>query len=105
MRSLLEKQAKELAAQSYQTVIVSDETTDNEPIFVAYNPELRGCMAQGETVAEAVEELAEARLEYILSLLEDGLPIPPPQNTCTGTTSGGAPTTAIYTYTGSPSLL
>jgi predicted RNase H-like HicB family nuclease len=81
MTSDLEQRAEELAARPYSVEIIHDETTTGEPIIVMSHPELPGCMAQGSTLKEAREELAEARKEYILSLLEDGLPVPGPATT------------------------
>lgn len=37
--------------------IVEDETTEGRPCFVAYDLNLPGCMAQGETEKEAWHEL------------------------------------------------
>jgi predicted RNase H-like HicB family nuclease len=79
MSESLRDKARKLAAQPYKIIITNDETTDGDPIVVVYNPELPGCMAQGNTIAEAQESLREAREEYILSLLEDNLPIPVPE--------------------------
>jgi hypothetical protein len=42
-------------------------------------------MAQGKTPEEALHELDQARFEYILSLLEDGLPVPGPLDRKVGT--------------------
>jgi predicted RNase H-like HicB family nuclease len=78
MTSDLEKRAEKLANRPYTVEFMEDETTDGEPIFVVSHPELPGCMAQGETLHEALQELEDARKEYILSLLEDGLPVPQP---------------------------
>ncbi|MBI4311603.1 MAG: type II toxin-antitoxin system HicB family antitoxin [Chloroflexi bacterium] len=44
--------------------------------YVAYVPALKGCVSQGETKAEAVENIKEAMEVYIEALLEDGLPVP-----------------------------
>lgn len=62
----------------YSVEIVPDLTTDGEQIFVARHPELPGCMAQGQTPQDAVESLADAREEYLDSLLEDGIEPPTP---------------------------
>lgn len=70
--------AKKLSERLYATRIQRDLLSDNSDIFVAYNPELKGCKAQGKTSDEALSNLADARFEYILSLLEDGLLVPEP---------------------------
>ena len=74
----LRTQAEKLAAEPYTVDILKDETVDGRMVFVASHPELPGCMAQGDTIAEAVENLGAAAVEYIVSLLEDGLPVPSP---------------------------
>lgn len=71
--------AEKLAERPYVTEVMLDETTDGQHIYVARAPELEGCMAQGKTDEEAVLSLSEARIDYIHSLLEDGLPIPHPR--------------------------
>ena len=76
MKSELEDKAKYLASQPYAVEILKDKTTAGDDIFLARNPDLKGCMAQGITMQEALANLADARLDYIESLLEDGEPIP-----------------------------
>ncbi len=84
MQEALREKVKLLAALPYLTEVSKDETTTGSRIFVALHPELQNCMAQGETVEQALIELADAREEYILSLLEDGLDVPRPEVTLTG---------------------
>ena len=48
--------------------------------YMAVHTELEGCMAQGNTPAEAVQNLTEARRDYINALLDEGLEIPLPQS-------------------------
>jgi predicted RNase H-like HicB family nuclease len=81
----LDEQAKELAARPYTTVIARDDTDKEFPYYVVYNPELPRCLADGETIQEALVNLEDARTEYILSLLQDGLPVPPPATQATAT--------------------
>lgn len=50
-----------------------DATTDGQPVWMAFDDSLPGCMAQGFTEDEARDELALARHEYLRSLWEDGL--------------------------------
>lgn len=52
----------------YRTYVMQDNC-DGMPCFMAYNPELEGCMAQGPTPQEALANLKEARSEYIAELL------------------------------------
>ena len=44
--------------------------------WVAECPSLPGCISQGKTKQEAITNIREAIEGYILSLEEDGLPIP-----------------------------
>ena len=72
----IKKKAKYLASQPYTIEVLEDETTSGGRIYLARNPELEGCMAQGATIQEAIDNLTDARIEFIESLLEDGEPIP-----------------------------
>ncbi|HLK57864.1 MAG TPA: type II toxin-antitoxin system HicB family antitoxin [Chthonomonadaceae bacterium] len=48
--------------------------------YMAYNPELEGCMAQGDTPYDAVNQLKEARRLYISTLLKRNLAVPIPSD-------------------------
>jgi len=74
----LRSKAENLAKRSYIVEVVRDQTTDDQPIYLARNPELEGCFGQGDTSEEAIQDLLEARIDFIQSLLEDGLPVPDP---------------------------
>jgi len=75
----LREQAQRLANRPYRSVVFSDKSTEGEPLYVALNPELEGCVSQGDTVAEARHNLDDARVDFIYFLLEDGLSVPEPQ--------------------------
>ena len=92
---MLNKEAERLAAQSYLTQIVREELANGKSVFVALIPELEGCMAQGSTVTEAVNELREVRIKYILHFLEHGLRIPGPSMTQKTSTEGWTLTATI----------
>jgi len=81
MNTNLRKKAEKLAALPYLTEIVQDETTDEQPIYLARILELEGCLGQGKTIEEAIQDLNEAKIDFILSLLEDHMPIPQPTTT------------------------
>lgn len=90
MSASIEENAKMLASRKYATVLLKEEPQEDQMIFVAFNPELRGCMAQGSSDDEAIANLAEARYDYIMSLLADGLMVPDPSpisTTCKTTTT------------------
>ena len=44
--------------------------------WVAECPSLPGCISQGKTREEAVENIKEAIEGYVAALKEDGLPVP-----------------------------
>jgi predicted RNase H-like HicB family nuclease len=75
----LRQTAIDLAERPYSMLVFLDEDTDGTLGYVALNPELEGCMSQGDTYNEAIENLNEARIDYIESMLEDNLAIPEPQ--------------------------
>lgn len=58
------------------TVIIQYDSTDK--IFVASIPDLPGCMAHGETQAEALQELSVARDLWLETAEEVGKEIPKP---------------------------
>ena len=58
------------------TVILERETDGG---FSVYVPSLPGCASQGETEHEALANIREAIEAYLMSLRDDGLPIPSEQ--------------------------
>ncbi|MDX2077018.1 MAG: type II toxin-antitoxin system HicB family antitoxin [bacterium] len=74
------EEAKKLANHNYTIEISQDNLSDGSVIFMARNPELKGCKAQGVTRTEAVNNLRDARIDYIYFLLEDGLDVPSPKS-------------------------
>lgn len=71
--------AEELARRPYLTMTSLEETTDNEPIYFARVLEINGCFGQGKTHEEAVKDLQLAMVDFIESLIEDGLEVPEPR--------------------------
>lgn len=59
----------------YRVEIIKD--TDEEG-YVAFIPELKGCITTGLTEEDALENLKDAKAAWLLSALEDGDPIPEP---------------------------
>jgi antitoxin HicB len=51
---------------------------DEDEIFVAECPSLPGCVSQGKTRREAVENIQDAIRGYLESLRRHNEPIPPP---------------------------
>jgi predicted RNase H-like HicB family nuclease len=50
---------------------------DEDGVFVAEVPSLPGCLSQGVSRSEAMENIREAILAYLESLEAHGEPIPP----------------------------
>lgn len=46
--------------------------------FTAYFPELQGCITCGETYKEAVDNAIEAKKEWLIACIEEGIKIPSP---------------------------
>jgi len=44
--------------------------------YAAYVPDLPGCVATGNTIAEVEANIAEAIRFHVEGLVEDGLPVP-----------------------------
>lgn len=78
MNNNLLKKAEELAARNYKIAVSEDRTTSGQVIYMAKNPELIGCMAQGATLEEAIGNLKDARIDYIYDSLKDGVAVPDP---------------------------
>ncbi len=57
----------------YRVLIEQDE----DGVFVAEVPALPGCISEGHTRAEVVENVKEAISAYLESLVAHGEPIPP----------------------------
>ena len=85
--------AELLAALPYAVEVVPALDTAGNTVYLATNPELRGCMAHGINPDEALLNLSEARALYMATLVEDGLMPPMPAAVKTG----GRPFTAVWT--------
>jgi antitoxin HicB len=58
----------------YRVIVEPDE----DGVYVAEVPTLPGCISQGQTRAEAIENIKEAIAVYLESLDAHDEPIPPP---------------------------
>jgi predicted RNase H-like HicB family nuclease len=83
-------QAEALAQRPYLIKTSIEETTDNQPIYFAQVHELAGCFGQGTTHEAAVADLHLAMVDFIESLLEEGLPVPEPKKLINSTMGTGA---------------
>lgn len=59
----------------YDIEIVPD-IAGTRHVFVASHPELPGCMSDGESIEDALSNLADARALYVRALRDRGLQIP-----------------------------
>lgn len=58
----------------YRVIIEQDE----DGVYIAECPSFPGCISQGETRAEAEENIKDAVKGYIESLKKHNEPVPPP---------------------------
>ena len=72
---------------SYDIVIKQIEDEDGGGFLITI-PQLKGCMSDGETVAEAYENITEAKREWFSDMLKRNIPIPEPAETSSETYSG-----------------
>jgi predicted RNase H-like HicB family nuclease len=98
-KDMLYQRAKEISQLPYFNQVSLDETTEGKIIYIAKTLELPGCISQGKTSDEALKNLGDARIDFIFSLLEDGLPIPEPTQQYSETSSING---TVYTFGKSP---
>lgn len=72
----LRRRAREIMKRPYRKVIRGDA----EEGYLGEVPELPGCLTAGATEAEALANLNEAMLAWLMTALEDGIPIPEPEH-------------------------
>jgi predicted RNase H-like HicB family nuclease len=89
-------QAKQLAHRPYLLMTSLDITTEDQPIYFARVLEMDGCFGQGDTPEEAIEDLQLAMVDFIESLIEDGLYIPEPSRLVKTTESTGSKKTLTF---------
>jgi predicted RNase H-like HicB family nuclease len=92
--------AEELAKRSYILMTSVGETTDDQPIYFARVLEMEGCFGQGETREQAVQDLQLAMVDFIESLLDDGLTVPEPTSLVNTTLSTAAESTLTFVGAG-----
>jgi antitoxin HicB len=66
--------------EEYMKLPYTVELTPDEEGFLAKLKELDGCMTVGDTVAEALEMLEDAKCEWFIAALEDDFNIPLPES-------------------------
>jgi len=58
----------------YRTIVKQDE----DGVFIAECPNLPGCLSQGKTRSQALDNIRDAIKGYLESLKKHNEPIPPP---------------------------
>jgi len=61
--------------KKYRLSVTVESLEDGRYLAVA--PDLRGCLAEGDTIAEAIENVEDAARVIIELCLKEGLPMPP----------------------------
>lgn len=72
------EEAEKLALLPYTVSLIKETDSAGNPVYLAFNRELDGCIANGNSFGEAIENLKEARIDYIQVLLLSGEPVPHP---------------------------
>lgn len=73
----MDKRLKYYMKLRYTTQITEIDAEDGGGYLVEI-PLLKGCISDGETIAEALDNIREAKLEWFTYMLENDLPIPEP---------------------------
>lgn len=73
----LEVRADAIIARPYSRFLF--QHADDEHWYVRI-PEFEGCMSDGDTPEEALENVKDAMFEWVYSMLEDGFGVPEPAN-------------------------
>jgi predicted RNase H-like HicB family nuclease len=92
-------EAQRLASRGYTTQLSEDTLSDGAKVYLAEHPELPGCMTQGNTLDEALNDLKQITVDFIYYLLEDGLEVPGPIHSQTITGSSSKPLSTNYVQT------
>ena len=88
MNKKLYQRAQQLANRAYSVTAERDTLSDGTKVYLMRHPELSGCMSHGMTLQEAEENLLDATIEYIYSLLLDNFPVPEPRYPASFYTNG-----------------
>lgn len=73
----MEKNLKYYMDLRYPTQITEISIEDGGGYMIEI-PLLKGCMSDGETIFEALENIKDAKMEWFTYMLENNLPIPEP---------------------------
>lgn len=71
----MNKKLEQYMSKNYKLEIFKDE---DEIGYAAMHPELKGCITCAESIEKAVENLEDAKREWIMAAIADGIDIPEP---------------------------
>lgn len=74
----MEARLEDFIRLSYSIRVVPELSTEGLLCYMAYHPELPGCMSHGDTPEEAIANLSEAKKLYIKILIKKGQNVPLP---------------------------
>lgn len=84
------KKAEQLSARRYSITYEMENQPDGQAVYILRHPELPVVIADGDTLKEAQQNLLDARVDYIYTLLLDDLPVPSPQEDGSGATTSSS---------------
>ena len=93
-------QLKRYFGYRYPVVILEEQGPAGERAFFAVHPDLPGCMSHGPTPETALENLDDARNEYLTLMLEQGAEVSPPPQTTSSRAAGTVQTSQWSVATG-----
>ena len=79
------KKIEEYMAMPYRMELIPDK---DEGGFVVSFPDLPGCLTSGETAEAAIQNAVDAKREWLIAAMEDGIEIPEPSRDDTSDYSG-----------------
>ena len=71
------KKIEEYMAMPYRMELIPDK---DEGGFVVSFPDLPGCLTSGETAEAAIQNAVDAKREWLIAAIEDGVEIPEPDS-------------------------
>lgn len=92
------REAERLAARPYGISYEVDTLSNGQRVILLRHPDLPAVKAQGIDLDEAKRNLDEARVDYIYSLLDDGIPVPAP---ATSSSTGSPANGKVWNISGS----
>ena len=73
----MNKKLEQYMSKNYKVVLLMDEA---ETGYCAFHRELKGCMTCGATIESTLQNLVDAKREWLAAAIEDGIDIPEPDS-------------------------